>query len=488
MIFSNNVGLTMVRHSVMRLRREVPFENLLEGCKAAGFSPGRSRQVFERAFARSGLLDKYVDQSQFKEGGLLFKPRVLFPKQSSKWRMICGEHHDAGRRSHASGGAHYIDFDIETSDLGPLASVLRRSLTSRDATPFTDMLGGADVARVRGIISARGSSRPIWPKAVTPGIYRREHASVLIRSRTTSILVDPIGMNGNLELSILRSPLADESIDAIAITHGHGDHWHLPTILKYATEFVPVLVPHVPTPSLLTAETFAEAIRAVGLNPLERPWGATVRVGDIEIDVLPFFGEQPTREAPGPEPLLRNWGNCYRFNTEDYSAILLSDSGADPLGSMLDAIAQSIAMRGPADVVLSCLREFTCPFFGGLVDYWATLPFGRVRQLYEALLAGVLPYVTAGVEGVADICEAASARYFLPYAHGFQRECQPITDVGLGERSEAESLRRVAAALAARRAATRAEAWNVGDCASFRSGAMRVGPTSHVAKSIGWVQ
>jgi hypothetical protein len=199
-------------------------------------------------------------------------------------------------------------------------------------------------------------------------------------------------------------------------------------------------------------------------------------VGDIDLDVLPFFGEQPTRDAPGPDAAIRNWGNCYRFNTEDFSAIVLVDSGADPLGSMVDVVRSSVESRGPVDVVLSCLREFESPFFGGLTMEWATLPFARLQQLHAQLTSRSLPSTTAGAEGTAELCEAAGARYYLPYANGFSGPGAPISDVGwgAGEPSEAALVTKVSASLARRKAKTAARNWNPGDSVSLGRRALRL--------------
>lgn len=155
---------------------------------------------------------------------------------------------------------------------------------------------------------------------------------------------------------------------------------------------------------------------------------------------------------------------------------MLVDSGADPLGSMVDAVRKSHVARGPVDVVLSCLREFASPFFGGLFMYWATLPFARLQELHAQLGSRSLPATTAGPEGAAELCQAAHARYYFPYANGFAGPGAPITDVGwgYGEPSEAVLVDKVSAALARRRAKTAVRNWNPGDSAAIRRGELRV--------------
>ncbi len=328
-----------------------------------------------------------------------------------------------------------------------------------DAVDFLTRPGAIPVAR--------------WPPADRPGIYRREHASLLVRSETTSILLDPIGMHTGLP-NIARAPMSLDPprLDAIAITHSHTDHFHVPSLLAWADEDTRVLVPEVPRTSLLTTADFAGAVRAFGMRAEVARWHETVTVGDISIDVLPFYGEQPTRDAPGPPDGVRSWGNCYLVRTPQLSAAILVDSGADPMGHMDDVARALRARHGPVDVVLACLRRFLSPFFGGLPSYWAVLPFDRLRALHAQLGAGALPSTTAGPAGAASFCALAGARWFLPYANGFEGVGVPISDVGWGQRepSEAALLAELERGLAELGASTRALAWNAGDAAHVSAG------------------
>src|SRR5262249_45019335 len=132
------------------------------------------------------------------------------------------------------------------------------------------------------------------------------------------------------------------AVDGVFITHLHGDHWSLPSIMRSAPAAdTPVVVPRVPAPSLLTTQDPIHSLRLTGQRVESRAWSSKVTVGDIEVDVLPFYGEQPVRDAPGLESPLRNWGNCYRFNAPEFSLLILVDSGVDWGGTMVEVIRRS---------------------------------------------------------------------------------------------------------------------------------------------------
>jgi hypothetical protein len=182
-------------------------------------------------------------------------------------------------------------------------------------------------------------------------------------------------------------------------------------------------------------------------------------IGDIRVDALPFYGEQPTRTADLLPRELRNWGSCYRVETPEFSVLVLADSGIDSTGSMIPVIERIAARRGPVDCVASCALPFAEAVNPGLPEFALVLPF---EFLAAAFAKPTRPSVTGGPHGAADACVAARARWFLPYAHGFD---------GLASSSKDAIVEDVASALAARRAATSVVRWNPGDVFSPAVGA-----------------
>ena len=456
----------------------IPYLKVLDAWMKAGFRPARCRDALLKAVEESAIPASLFDPDEVMHGGFAATKSLMFPL-TERWRFLLSTRDDdfsltgavvprAGR-----GPARRTD--------SPLPALMRALVSASDADDFRSRWGGqlSDRAVSKLFTTAAFDSGKQWPEARAPGLYRREHASLVVRSRTTTVVLDPVLLAGSEFPYLPGAPanLGAEKVDAVLISHSHGDHWHAASILHYARQKgTKVIVPKVPRANFLTAEDFTTLLGLLGVEATAPAWGSTVRVGDIDIDILPFYGEQPTREAPGAAPGLRNWGNCYRFNTPDFSAIALTDAGADPEGSMADEMRDSLRRRGPADVVLSSVRSFASPFFGGIPHYFLAVPFDRLRELYAQCERGVLPSTTAGPDGIAEVCGAVKARYFLPYADGFAGVGRAIPDTGwgAGEEPEAALVGRIRARMKERKVKTSAREWNPGDVATFSKGRLKL--------------
>ncbi|WP_257448044.1 MBL fold metallo-hydrolase [Archangium lipolyticum] len=451
--------------SVINLRPtlpSLPFEALLRQWMDAAFEPAECRRRLERLMEQKKLSPALFNPEEIEKGGRPATNALLFDSFASPardWTLFAQvkrgpEVLRAGAR-------------LPIASVPWVAQLLRAASYSDDVDTLRAMVASGLPGKLGQVFNAclepaeDEAEYGAWPVVDAPGIYRREHASLVIRSQTTTLLFDPQIFTLGESTHFSRYPRESGPIepDAILITHPHEDHWHVPAILRHvANRNIPIIVPVVPRPNLLTPEDFASSLGQVGLDARAVPWGDTVKVGDIEIDVLPFYGEQPTRCAPGPAEGLRCWGNCYRVTCPQFSALILVDSGVDPLGDMVEAVRQSTARRGPVDVVLANCRSFPEGINVGLPQYAMTLPFERLRAMYAENAGGRWLSMTLGGPGVAEACIAAQARYFLPYAHMFR---------GLGRDAEDDTLAGIRAGLAQRGAATEVLAWNPGDVARF---------------------
>lgn len=446
--------------------RGIPFGRIIREWVEVKFDPRKCEETLRTTIESAGLDPRGFDLGAIRNGGLVLTDSLLF-SQSDMWRLSFNDIVASSRKA----------FDLDREQVRMTGDLLRWTLKTDDRAAIIRRL---KVLGFEGFVKSDPSpvSPPVWATEREPGIYRREHASLVFQSRNARVIIDPVRLARGMPRYVSLPELPDNDwFDAILISHSHGDHWHLPSIMQQAESAdTLVVVPEVPRANLLCPEVLADTLTAVGQRVIAPKWGSSFKVGDIEIDVLPFYGEQPTQLPPGPPPGLRSWGNCYRINTEDYSAIVLVDTGRDPDGDMVEAVRRSVERRGPPDVILSCAREFKSPFFGGLGTYWGALRFDRLRELYGQYVDGTLPITTAGIQGIADICRVAGAKYYLPYAHGYEGLGERITDIGWtgGEPSEDETLKKLSAALLETKSATQVTEWVIGEHVRFKAGRLQV--------------
>jgi L-ascorbate metabolism protein UlaG (beta-lactamase superfamily) len=342
-------------------------------------------------------------------------------------------------------------FMCEVASGRATASDLRSSLDD-------EMRGLLDVLLDHGLVDARANEAPALLDG-SPGLTRLQHASVLYRGRDAGILVDPHLHSpyepAGLQRTFSRAHL-EGRVDAILISHGHEDHWHIPSLMTFPRDTL-IVVPHVPRPTMLCPD-FARVLRELGFTRVVTlPWFAPpLVVGDLEVHALPFYGEQPLLAERPRHPELRNHGNTYVVRHDSFTSWLLVDSGNDHAGTMRE-VARDVRKRfGPIDLLLSNLREFavgSTSYITGGGHYWLALTPAQMRR-FSSMASDVL---TLGPAGVAEVCAIAGARTFLPYAHEWN-------DVGAPPSAdELQLLSQLESALARAGAPTRIHRWRIGE-------------------------
>ena len=404
----------------------IPCSEILGRWSAADFDRRACKEALARVIEERRLPAYLFSPEEIDHGGMAATPALLFdiharPRDWFWWFLGV-----PGQKAFAC--------EIAADGAAGPAEVLRTAAKVDRIEALAEILDLEDLSPLmsEAFRAAYQDDAPfgVWRAPRAPGLYRREHASLVIRSSTTTILTDPQALTMAWTTAHGRYPAQREAFspDAIALTHGHDDHWSLASALAAAgSRETPILVPQVPRVNLLCPEDFSATLGAVGQRALAPGWGDMATVGDIEIEVLPFYGEQPTRQAPGCDPALRNWGNCYRFDCPEFSALILVDSGVDPAGNAIDAIARSVAKRGPIDIVLSCCHGFPEGINTGLAHYALALPFSRLEEIHRQSRKGHREMMTLGPSGVAEACRAAGARYFLQIGRASCRERVFIT-------------------------------------------------------------
>ena len=299
----------------------------------------------------------------------------------------------------------------------------------------------------------------------TPGVFRLQHAALLYRTKTTGILVDPQLHSNygipNLKHDITRAML-EGFVDAILISHSHYDHWNFPTLMQFAPE-IPIIVPKVPRGSI-TCEDMKARLEGLGFhNVIAVDWYAEpIAIGDIEIHVLPFYGEQPlVPEYNQPKhPHLRNWGNTYLLRTPHYTSWFLIDAGNDPMGSMKDVAEYVKEKFGGVEQVLSNFLSLSYNSIGTDLSGWGADIVGNLLsnpQIFSVTNKKEgFHLATLGAKGVAELCAIVGAKACLPYAHSW-------AELGQYTKSDESLIKEVTAELEILGCSTQVIPWRIGD-------------------------
>lgn len=303
-------------------------------------------------------------------------------------------------------------------------------------------------------------------------IRRFQHASLELRGEHNSLLIDPhfhsaYYPNG-ISHGFLR-PSAIKNLAGILISHSHADHFDIASLMQFPRDTV-IVVPFVPRSSILCFD-MKTYLLSYGFTRVKSPkWYETISVGEMDIVVLPFWGEQPWRVEPTHNAALRNWGNTYLVRAPQYSAWIAIDSGVEYGNTAVDLARQITADYGPPDLMLSTLRHFKWypKSITGDGRYWWALSSNQMLKSSNWNSSDLM--LTLGPRGVAHCLVENGIKYFAPYAHLFNAIGEPA---GAGESYdpfESEMVSELMTEIAELHPDTKSEVleWRVGDSLDFQ--------------------
>jgi hypothetical protein len=313
-----------------------------------------------------------------------------------------------------------VDLTLAADDWPRVHRIVER--LSRGADPPVDTDESASRELVEYLMAA-GLAEAVTdvPADASKAVARGDltfvgHNTVLVRSASTAILIDPLFFPGSRTYPEGYQPLSARDtgpVDAILITHSHPDHFDPASLLLFGCD-TPVFVPDIGErgESLLTIDMVAR-LRELGFTGCRAlRWNASARIGDIDIWALPFYGEQPT-DGDALHPEVRNAGNTYIVRTPRFSAAFVADSGRDGAGDAKQVASRWLRTNGPVDVLFSGYRG------------WLTYPVQLVFSSVSRYVLFVPPHLWGSrmqlmndVPDAIDLAERWGARYLVPYGDG----------------------------------------------------------------------
>lgn len=307
------------------------------------------------------------------------------------------------------------DLSIEVPAGGwPVYADLLAHLSGADLTAATL---SEEARRFAGELSRRGLVEPRGPGVDARALRSCEvifvgHNTVVLRAADTSIVIDPflVAADGSSRYAPLgRAEIG--AVNAVLVTHSHPDHFDPASLLRFDRD-TRVVVPRVERESLLAID-MARRCRELGLtNVVELGWGESLRVGEFEVEALPFYGEQPTSGGV-LHPEVRNQGNTYLVRSREFSAALVADAGRDHAGDIRQVAKDCRAAHGPVDILFAGYR--------GWSTYPVQLALSSVPQYLFFVPPeewGVRQQLMSDAEGVIDLAEAWGAPLVVPYGAG----------------------------------------------------------------------
>ncbi|WNG20200.1 MBL fold metallo-hydrolase [Cystobacter fuscus] len=308
-----------------------------------------------------------------------------------------------------------LDFPVKAREwpaLAELFATLARGATAAELRALSALPAAGEL--LADLSDAGWLVRHEAPVEVpTPGALFVGHNTVLVASAKARVLVDPYFRPAHPLDRADYQPMQPRDIgpvDAVVITHSHGDHFHLGSLLQLPRD-TRIFVPTVARESLFSTDC-ALRLRQLGYTRVEPlRWGEERLVGDITVRALPFHGEQPT-DGEGLYPGLFNEGNTWLLRAPGFSAAFFADAGHDVRGDM-EGVCRALREEAPVDVLFCGVRGFRLePLFFG----YTTLDAYLVDVPVDALTRP--QRLMAGPEEALRYGELLGARYVVPCADG----------------------------------------------------------------------
>lgn len=369
-----------------------------------GREASRQARALVKALEQTAAYDALCEGTRRRHGRRVLREDVIFPRVERTPPRVLHVRRDE------------LAFDVEVAsprdwpELNALFSTLAQGASTTELAQL-----GRHNATVREVISQLNAARWLEPWSAPPTeseVVFVGHNTTLVRGREASVLIDPYfrpASQFDLPGYQPMQPRDVGHVNAVAITHSHGDHFHLGSLLQLPPE-TRFFVPPVERESLFSTDCAAR-LRQLGFTNVEPlDWWSTRAIGDCTVQALPFYGEQPT-DGEGVHPGLRNVGSTWKVHSAASGATyaFFADSGHDVQGDMKPVCARAKGV----DVLFCGVRGFKLQplFFGSttLGAFLVDVPLAAISTSQQLMADG---------PQALDYAKRLGARALVPCADG----------------------------------------------------------------------
>jgi L-ascorbate metabolism protein UlaG (beta-lactamase superfamily) len=238
------------------------------------------------------------------------------------------------------------------------------------------------------------------------------HTAVLVQSRETAIMFDPLLRTGQ----IVHGPGRDVTrlnLGAICCSHSHWDHCDVSSLLLFDKR-TPVVVPKVMHPTIFNPP-MVSMLKSIGFeNIREAELWRPMRIGDIELVPVPFHGEQD-------EPSAQIDHYTYVVRTGDWCLYGGVDAFRDTEGDMR-ADLERVRTEYRPNIAFLPISKMTYKYADGGVN-------GFCREVDTVLVTGQFQY-TAGPADAVEWVRLLDPKVVVPYATFTFERTTPALEVG----------------------------------------------------------
>ncbi|MFT3706491.1 MAG: MBL fold metallo-hydrolase [Archangium sp.] len=394
-----DLGCSILGPPTRKVRRALAWLSARIAELGADESRRQAKQLI-RALEETPAYDALCAGKQRRKGRRLLHDAALFPSPTKTPPTVLHVRRDE------------LAFDIpvaahEWPEINALFSTLAAGATRSDLSALSK---NALCKEILEELKAARWLEPWTEPDTTSDVQYIGHNTTLIRGRDASVLVDPYfrpASQFDLPSYQPMQPRDLGRVSAVLITHSHGDHFHLGSLLQLPRE-TRFFVPPVRRESIFSTDCAAR-LKQLGFPNVEAlPWWDEREVGDLTVRALPFFGEQPTDEE-GVHPHLRNVGSTWKVTAKHGRYAFFADAGRDVEGNMTRVCAKA----GPVDVLFCGVRGFKLePIFFGATTLGAFL-----IDVPQKLLTEPQQLMADGPEAL-DYAKRLGAQTLVPCADG----------------------------------------------------------------------